>query len=97
MEQSHNSSSAPLFWRCATILALSRYHAVNRVVVAHQAVMVCGGSYGLLSIALQGSRGGKGRISCGVRQVLKINQGDGGVGLSRIVEQCQNCGSAPLL
>ena len=93
VKQSHNSGSAPLFWHCSIILALSRYQDADRVVVAHQAVMVCGGSYGGLGVALQGSRGGKGRISYGVRQVLKINQGDGGVDLS----ESQNCGAAPEL
>ena len=87
VEQGHNSGSAPLFWHCSIILALSRYHDADRVVVAHQAVMVCGGSYRGRGVALQGSRGGKGRISYGVRQ------GNGGVDLS----ESQNCGAAPEL
>ncbi len=51
VEESPNSSSAPLFWHCATILALSRYHDVDRVVVAHHAVMVCGGTRELSRVA----------------------------------------------
>ncbi len=50
------------------LLALSRHQDADRVVVAHQAVMVCRGNYGGLGVALQGSYG--------VGHVLKIDQGD---------------------
>ena len=90
VELSHNSGSAPLYWHCSIILALSRYQDADRVVVAHQAVMVCRRSYGGLGVALQGSRGGKGRISC-VGLVLKVNQGDCRVTLS----ESQYSGEAP--
>ena len=83
VEQSRNSGSALLFWHCSIILALSRYPDADRVVVAHQAVMVCGGSYGGLGVALQDS--------CGVGHVLKVNQGDCRVTLS----ESQYSGEAP--